>query len=111
MPTPSPSPNPDDGPPLPLTKLADNRLVLGYSSRSTLSLRGQGIGLPELRLILASEKEVLFGFLRFRRRGIVLQYTHPECSRVVKGKPPLGTAVEGSACAGSFGECIEFLPR
>ena len=61
------------------------RVVLGYSSRSTLSLRAQGIGLPELRKQLEDEKEVLFGFLRFRRRGIVLQYTHPDCSRVVKG--------------------------
>ena len=61
------------------------RVVLGYSSRSTLSLRAQGIGLPELRKELEEEKEVLFGFLRFRRRGIVLQYTHPDCSRVVKG--------------------------
>ena len=61
------------------------RLVLAYSSRSTLTLRAQGIGLPELRKQLEDEDEVLFGFLRFRRRGIVLQYTNPDCSRVVKG--------------------------
>ena len=61
------------------------RLVLVYSSRSTLALRAQGMGLPELRQELEDEEEVLFGFLRFRRRGIVLQYTNPDCSRVVKG--------------------------
>ena len=64
----------------------DDRVVLAYSSRSALCLRGQGIGLPDLRKHLEEEDEVLFGFLRFRRRGIVLQYTNPECSRVVKGK-------------------------
>jgi len=45
------------------------------------------MGLPELRKQLEDEDEVLFGFLRFRRRGIVLQYTNPDCSRVVKGRP------------------------
>ena len=65
----------------------DDRLVLAYTSRAALCLRGQGIGLPELRKQLEEEDEVLFGFLRFRRRGIVLQYTNPDCSRVVKGTP------------------------
>ena len=69
--------------------LADDRLVLAYSSRSALCLRGQGIGLPDLRKHLEEEDEVLFGFLRFRRRGIVLQYTNPDCSRVVKGTASL----------------------
>jgi len=64
---------------------ACRRLVLVYSSRSTLALRAEGMGLPELRKELEDEEEVLFGFLRFRRRGIVLQYTNPDCSRVVKG--------------------------
>jgi hypothetical protein len=61
------------------------RLVLAYASRSALELRAQGMGLPDLRKQLEDEEEVLFGYLRFRRRGIVLQYTHPDCSRVVKG--------------------------
>lgn len=69
--------------------LAYDRVVLAYSSRSALCLRGQGIGLPDLRKHLEEEDEVLFGFLRFRRRGIVLQYTNPECSRVVKGTSSL----------------------
>jgi hypothetical protein len=60
---------------------------LAYTSRSALELRAQGIGLPDLRKQLEEEEEVLFGFLRFRRRGIVLQYTNPDCSRVVKGIP------------------------
>jgi hypothetical protein len=62
-----------------------SRLVLAYTSRSTLGLRAQGMGLPDLRKQLEEEEEVLFGFLRFRRKGIVLQFTHPDCSRVVKG--------------------------
>lgn len=67
---------------------ANDRLVLAYTSRSALCLRAQGIGLPDLRKQLEEEDEVLFGFLRFRRRGIVLQYTNPDCSRVVKGINP-----------------------
>src|SRR5579859_4199552 len=66
-----------------------DRLVLAYTSRSALYLKGQGIGLPDLRKHLEEEDEVLFGFLRFRRRGIVLQYTNPDCSRVVKGTASL----------------------
>jgi hypothetical protein len=61
---------------------------LAYTSRSALELRAQGVGLPDLRKQLEEEEEVLFGFLRFRRRGIVLQYTNPDCSRVVKGSLP-----------------------
>lgn len=64
---------------------------MAYTSRSALELRAQGIGLPDLRKQLEEEEEVLFGFLRFRRRGIVLQYTNPDCSRVVKGIPPKRT--------------------
>lgn len=66
----------------------DYRVILSYTSRSALSLKAQGIGLPDLRKQLEDEDEVLFGFLRFRRRGIVLQYTNPDCSRVVKGNVP-----------------------
>jgi hypothetical protein len=77
--------SPASSPSAPERIFADSRLVLAYESRSTLTLRAQGIGLPDLRKQLEDEDEVLFGFLRFRRRGIVLQYTNPDCSRVVKG--------------------------
>src|SRR5271163_4696903 len=110
------SQNRDDGMPPPKDEVNEGRLVLAYSSRSTLTLRAQGLGLPELRKQLDEEDEVLFGFLRFRRRGIVLQYTNPDCSRVVKGpstplppKSPWLTCCSSST--GSFTDDFEFLSR
>ena len=85
--------------------------MLAYTSRSALELRAQGIGLPDLRKQLEEEEEVLFGFLRFRRRGIVLQYTHPDCSRVVKGSPPKTDEADDSTSTSSSSNDFEFLSR
>jgi len=103
------SQNRDDGMPPPKDEVNEGRLVLAYSSRSTLTLRAQGLGLPELRKQLDEEDEVLFGFLRFRRRGIVLQYTNPDCSRVVKGISPVGALLTFSSSASPPSDYLKLL--
>ena len=84
---------------------------MAYTSRSALELRAQGVGLPDLRKQLEEEEEVLFGFLRFRRRGIVLQYTNPDCSRVVKGSPSTTDEADDSTSTSSSSNDFEFLSR
>ncbi|PBP23358.1 prolipoprotein diacylglyceryl transferase [Diplocarpon rosae] len=63
--------------------------LLKYASRDEVELGGQGNGgIEELRDTLArlNESSPLFGFLRYRRRNVVIKYVPEECSRLVQAR-------------------------
>lgn len=49
--------------------------------------RGNG-GIVDIRGAIAKYEETspLYGFLRYRRRNVILKYEPEDCSRLVKGK-------------------------
>lgn len=66
-----------------------NRFLLKYISRDEVELLGRGNGgIVEIRNAIAQfeEPSPLFGFLRYRRRNVVIKYVPEECSRLVQGK-------------------------
>lgn len=65
------------------------RFLLKYSSRDEVDLLGRGNGgIVEIRNAIASYEEPspLFGFLRYRRRNVLIKYVPEDCSRLVQGK-------------------------
>ena len=70
-----------------LTSTGD-RFVLKYISRDEVDLleRGNG-GILEIRNAIAQyeEESPLFGFLRYRRRNVLIKYVPEGCSRLVQG--------------------------
>lgn len=65
------------------------RFLLKYVSRDEIEIAGRGNGgIVEIRNAIAQFEEAspLFGFLRYRRRNVVLKYVPEECSRLVQGK-------------------------
>jgi len=64
------------------------RFLLKYASRDEVELldRGNG-GVIEVRNAVAQyeEKSPLYGFLRYRRRNVVIKYLPEDCSRLVQG--------------------------
>jgi hypothetical protein len=66
----------------------DGRFLLKYSSRDEVEMLGKGNGgIVEIRNAISQYEEIspLFGFLRYRRRNVVLKYVPEECSRLVQG--------------------------
>ncbi|KAL2075437.1 hypothetical protein VTL71DRAFT_380 [Oculimacula yallundae] len=60
--------------------------LLKYASRDEVELLGRGNGgIVEIRNAIAQfeESSPLFGFLRYRRRNVVIKYVPEECSRLV----------------------------
>lgn len=65
------------------------RFLLKYASRDEIELSGRGNGgIVEIRNAIAQfeEPSPLFGFLRYRRRNVVIKYVPEECSRLVQGE-------------------------
>jgi len=66
------------------------RFLLKYISRDEVELLGKGNGgIVEIRNAIAQYDEpaaALFGFLRYRRRNVVIKYVPEECSRLVQGE-------------------------
>ena len=66
------------------------RFLLKYVSRDEVVLLGRGNGgIVEIRNAIAQFEEPaapLFGFLRYRRRNVVIKYVPEECSRLVQGE-------------------------
>jgi hypothetical protein len=64
------------------------RFLLKYTSRDEVELldRGNG-GVVEIRNAVAQyeEKSPLYGFLRYRRRNVIIKYLPEDCSRLVQG--------------------------
>jgi hypothetical protein len=66
------------------------RFLLKYVARDEVELLGRGNGgIVEIRNAIAQfeESSPLFGFLRYRRRNVVIKYVPEDCSRLVQGKP------------------------
>jgi hypothetical protein len=67
---------------------ARNRFLLKYASRDEVELLGRGNGgIVEIRNAIAAHEELepLFGFLRYRRRNVIIKYLPEDCSRLVQG--------------------------
>jgi len=68
--------------------LAQSRFLLKYTSRDEVELLGRGNGgVVEVRNAVAEyeEKSPLYGFLRYRRRNVIIKYLPDDCSRLVQG--------------------------
>lgn len=66
-----------------------NRFLLKYASRDEVELLGRGNGgIVEIRNNIAqyTEKSPLYGFLRYRRRNVIIKYLPEDCSRLIQGK-------------------------
>jgi hypothetical protein len=67
-----------------------HRFLLKYVARDQVELLGRGNGgIVEIRNAIAQYEEPvapLFGFLRYRRRNVVIKYVPEECSRLVQGE-------------------------
>lgn len=65
------------------------RFLLKYISRDEIEILGRGNGgIVEIRNAIAQYEEPspLFGFLRYRRRNVLIKYVPEECSRLVQGE-------------------------
>lgn len=65
-----------------------NRFLLKYASRDEVDLLGRGNGgIVEIRNNIAQyqEKSPLYGFLRYRRRNVIIKYLPEDCSRLIQG--------------------------
>lgn len=73
-----------------------NRFLLKYAARDEVELLGRGNGgIVEIRNNIAqyTEKSPLYGFLRYRRRNVIIKYLPEDCSRLI----------QGTLCSLSFG--------
>ncbi|CAD6506124.1 BgTH12-07054 [Blumeria graminis f. sp. triticale] len=64
-------------------------LLLKYATRDEIVLLGQGNGgITEIRNAIANYEEPspLFGFLRYRRRNVVIKYVPEDCSRLIQAR-------------------------
>jgi hypothetical protein len=64
------------------------RFLLKYSSRDEVELLDQGnAGIVEMRNAIAGfeEESPLYGFLRYRRRNVIVKYLPEDCSRLIQG--------------------------
>jgi hypothetical protein len=67
------------------------RFLLKYASRDEVELYCRGTsGIVEMRNAIAKYEEAspLYGFLKYRRRNVVLKYQPEDCSRLVQGELP-----------------------
>lgn len=65
-----------------------HRFLLKYASRDEVELLGRGNGgIVEIRNNIAEyeEKSPLYGFLRYRRRNVIIKYLPEGCSRLIQG--------------------------
>ncbi|KAK4177462.1 hypothetical protein QBC36DRAFT_130997 [Triangularia setosa] len=63
--------------------------LLKYASRDEVELLGQGTGgIVEIRNNIAeyTEKSPLYGYLRYRRRNVIIKYLPEDCSRLVQAR-------------------------
>jgi hypothetical protein len=78
------------------------RLLLKYSARDEVELlkNGKG-GVLELRAAIAAhtEESPLYGFLRFRRKSVLLKYIPEGTSRLLQGKEPLSRGRARGLCS------------
>lgn len=71
-----------------LTTVRHPRFLLKYASRDELELLGRGTGgIAEVRNAVAQYEDTspLYGFLRYRRRNVIIKYLPEDCSRLIQG--------------------------
>lgn len=71
------------------TLTTPRRFLLKYASRDEVGLLGRGNGgIPEVRNAIAEYEETspLYGFLRYRRRNVLIKYLPEDCSRLIQGR-------------------------
>lgn len=71
---------------------SDTRFLLKYASRDEVELLGSGSGgVVELRHAVEGYQEAspLYGFLRYRRRNVLIKYLPEGCSRLIQGESNL----------------------
>lgn len=64
------------------------RFLLKYVTRDEIDVLGRGNnGILEIRNAIASydEPSPLFGFLKYRRRNVLIKYVPEGCSRLIQG--------------------------
>lgn len=65
-----------------------DRFLLKYESRDEIEVlsRGNG-GIVEVRNTVAEYDETspLYGFLKYRRRSVIIKYLPEDCSRIIQG--------------------------
>ncbi|KAL1844394.1 hypothetical protein VTJ49DRAFT_73 [Mycothermus thermophilus] len=64
-------------------------ILLKYASRDEVELLGRGNGgIVEIRDNIAQyeEKSPLYGFLRYRRRSVIIKYLPDDCSRLIQAR-------------------------
>ena len=64
------------------------RFLLKYVTRDEVDVLGRGSGgILEIRNAIASydEPSPLFGFLKYRRRNVLIKYVPEGCSRLIQG--------------------------
>lgn len=77
------------------------RFVLKYAARDEVELLDQGAGgLPEVRKAIENYEETspLYGFLRYRRRVVIIRFLPDGCSRLIQGMPSRLGPERGIAC-------------
>jgi hypothetical protein len=65
------------------------RFLLKYVTRDEVNILDRGTGgILEIRNAIANygEPSPLFGFLKYRRRNILIKYVPEGCSRLIQGK-------------------------
>lgn len=77
------------------------RFLLKYASRDEVDLLGRGNGgIVEIRNAISQYEELspLFGFLRYRRRNVIIKYVPEDCSRLVQGESLRSSSKTNVAC-------------
>lgn len=67
------------------------RFLIKYSSRDEVELLSRGTGgIVEVRGAIEGyeEESPLYGFLRYRRRNVIIKYLPEDCSRLIQGMHP-----------------------
>ncbi|KAI0190155.1 hypothetical protein EV127DRAFT_430556 [Xylaria flabelliformis] len=71
-----------------LTNYSWHRFLLKYASRDEIDILDAGNGgISDIRSAIAKYEEPspLYGFLRYRRRSVIIKYIPEDCSRLVQG--------------------------
>lgn len=66
-----------------------SRFLLKYASRDEVEVLAKGSsGVVEMRSNIETYEEPspLFGFLRYRRRNVLIKYMPEACSRLIQGR-------------------------
>ena len=73
------------------------RFLLSYEGRDAVEVlsRGNG-GIVEMRKAIAGYEETspLYGFLKYRRRSVIVKYLPDDCSRIIQGEQDHGYRIQ-----------------